>query len=443
MIWLWIIAALVLSLLPLINKKIDLAYYIWLLIPFDSYGLSIAGAVIKPYMILAFIIPIVFYARNKSTSFDLSISKGQLLAGIISVLIVTVNIFNCDDFAAVKAAIMLLVVYLCAQMSVSSTDCNKSEQLSDVFIASCFGCSIVFIVAYFFANSGINIGGLVAQNRTQDGMFMLLSNMSDGKYVEVIRLRGFAYDPNTMFIPFIFGISACVSRLFKKFNLYYIATFLMSVLCIVLSSSRMGLLCCILCIVITCAVSIFQSESIKKKVLSAVTVMSLCAGFLIAAISQWGQQLLSSLLSTYSNRSSLTDEYGRFSIWEECLDIYWDENPIFGVGLGQMSKMTTTERMTHNTWLEFICECGIIIGLIVITYFLSIAVIGWVRTKANHINHPDNTSYLALVIGYTTTLVSLVSVDNVTCSYLWFSALLMLKMAEYAKYKPCINRLTE
>lgn len=442
MIWLWIIAAFVLSLLPLIKKRIDIAYYIWLLIPIDSYGVTVMGATIKPYMVFAFILFLVVFSRNKNSDFELTASKGQLLAGVVSVLITIQSMLIGDDLAPFKAAVMAVVVYICAQLSTSCTDYNKSEQLSDVFIAASFGFSAVYLFAYFCMQGGISIDGLVAQERSQAGIFMSMSNMVGGEYVEVARLRGFAYDPNTMFIPFVFGISACVSRLFKRINVYYIITLLMSVLCIILSSSRMGLICCVVTIVITCAVSISQFESVKKKVLSLIAVISLCSTALIVALSSWGQQVLSGLLSTYSNRSGLTDEYGRFSIWSECLEVFWDENPFLGVGLGQMSKYTATQRMTHNTWLEFICECGIIAGGIAVVYFLTVAVIGIVKTRVNHKNHPENTAFLALVIGYAMTLVSLTSVDNVTCSYLWFGALMVLKMSQYASVNQNSSKLT-
>lgn len=433
MIWLWIIAALILSLLPLINKKIDLSYYMWILLPIDAYGISIAGAVVKPYMIFAVVLPVVLYAKNKCNNFNLSASKGQLFLGIISSLIIAVNLLSSDSFSSVKAAIMTLVVYLCAQLYTSSADCKNSEQLSDVFIAACFGCGVVYLIAYVCLQNGLDISGIVALDRAQDGMFMQMRTMSNGSYLEVYRLRGFAYDPNTMFVQFIFGISVCTSRLFKKFNLYYVFTLIISMLCIILSSSRMGLICGVASIVITSFVSIIQSESIKKKILSFVSVLTIGIGLLVVVMSSWGQSKLSSILATYSNRSNLTDEYGRFSIWKECFAVYWEKSPFLGVGLGKMSQYTTTERMTHNTWLQFICECGLIVGCITIIYFLSIMIIGWAKTVTKYRNDPENTSYLSLVIGYTVTIISLVSADNTTCSYLWFGALLLLKMAFHLK----------
>ncbi len=433
MIWLWIIAALVLSYLPLINKKIDLASYMWLLIPIDAYGISVAGAIIKPYMIFALILPVVFYAKNKGNDFDLFASKGQLLAGIITVLILLVNLFNTDDFSSAKAALMAVVVYLCAQCYISSTKMDTIDQLSDVFIASCFGFSIVYLIAYACMINSVPIGDIVAQVRTDNGMFLTSNNMVDGTYTQTFRLRGFAYDPNTMFIQFIFGIAASILKLFKKFSLYYVVTIITSALCIILSGSRMGLLCAALTVIITATIGISKIKSVRKKVATILGVITSCALFLCFTVTKYGQALTSSLLSTYSNRSNLTDEYGRFSIWEECFEIYWNKNPLFGVGFGKMDEYTITERMTHNTWLQFICECGMIVGGIAIIFFLSVLIIGWAKTHSVYTNSPSNTSYMCLIIGYTVTLISLMSVDNITCSYLWFCALLILKIAYYKK----------
>lgn len=434
MIWIWIIAAVVLSMIPLLNKKIDLSYYMWIMLPLDAYGISLAGAVIKPYMVFAVLMPVVLYAQNKGNDFNLSVSKGQLFMGAVSCLIIAVNLFNCDNFSSAKAAIMTFIVYLCAQLYTSSVDCKNSEQLSDVFIAACFGCGIVFVAAHLMLQAGIDLPGIVALDRTDSGMIMQMRTMSGGKYVEVYRLRGFAYDPNTMFVQFIFGISACTCRLFKKFNFYYLLTLIVSILCIILSSSRMGLICCAAAIVITGIVSNAQLGDTKKKIMSFIGVLVGSISVLGLLMSRMGQSVLSSLLSTYSNRSSLTDEYGRFSIWKECVSIYWNKNPLWGLGLGNMDNYTATERMTHNTWLQFICECGFIVGGIVIIYFFTVLIIGWTNTKKKHINDPDNTSYLCLVIGYTVTIISLLSADNITCSYLWFGALLVLKLAFYQKF---------
>lgn len=431
MIWFWIIAALVISYLPLINKKIELSNYMWLLIPIDAYGIRFADATIKPYMVFSVILPLIIYAKNKGTDFEFSATKGQLLGGAVSALILIQSICVGNNMTAIKSSVMLVLVYMCAQLYASCSNYRKIEQLSDIFVASCFGCGAVFLISYIFLICNIEIGGIVAHIRAEDGMYMLMSNMSNGTRIEAYRLRGFAYDPNTMFPQFTFCVAACISKLFKKFSLYHIITLGISMFCIILSSSRMGLICFIFTVVISTLVNIIKLESVKNKWLSIIAIISGGVVLLIASLSRFGQSFLSSLLSTYTNRSSLTDEYGRFSIWKECLEVYWNENPLLGIGLGKMDEYTLTQRMTHNTWLQYICECGIIAGSIAILYFLTVMIISWANTKKIFLKNTDNTFYLCLVVGFTSTFISLTSVDNITCSYLWFSAITILQVISW------------
>ncbi len=430
MIWLWITLSLILSFIPLINKKIDIAYYVWLLLPIDAYGIVIANTTIKPYMIFALIVPIVLYTRYKGSDFDLSAGKSQLLAGIVAILIIIVNLFNDNSFASVKAAFMTLVVYVCAQLCISCSENKNSDQLADVLIASCFGCSVVFIIIFLCLQNGLTLDGFVASHRTNVGIFMRTVDMKNGNLIETFRLRGFAYDPTIMFPQFIFGIVACISKLFKKFKLYYLITLILSVFSVILSRSRMGLLCVALSIIITCTIEIVQFETVRKKVLCVVTGLTCCVTLLCFSLTKFGQSAIGSVLSSYSGRSGLNDKYGRFSIWRDCFSAYWNENPLWGVGMGNIKNYSAIGRTPHNTWLQFICECGLIVGGIAIIYFLSIMIMSWFKGK-NYISSDSNTSYVCLTIGYTVTIVALTSADSITFSYLWFGALLLLKMMSY------------
>ncbi len=443
MIWVWIISALVLSFIPLINKKIDLSLYIWLLLPIESYGLNVAGATVRPYLIFACALPIIFYAKNKGNNFDLTVRKGQLLAGIISILILAHSIFVSNSSSAISGSVLLILVYLSAQFSASCTDINKCEKLCDVLIASCFGISIVYLVIYALFEAGVQLDDVVTIAREEPGLLFRRQNMVGGKLVITYRLRGFANDPNAMFLPFFFGIPACISRLFKKFNLYYIVTLITSVLCVLLSGSRMGLICCILTVVIVTFVYILQLNSLKKKLIGFVVALSSVACAIGVFLTQWGQQTFSRLISSYSNRSSLTDQYGRFTIWGESLKVFWDKNPLLGIGLTRMDEMTSMGRSPHNNWLQLLCECGLIVGGLAIIYFFSVMVYGWIKYKVKPKKDPISDSYLCILIGYTITIVALISVDNYTCSYLWFGALMLLQLAPYCKQSDNEAQLTE
>ena len=205
MIWVWITSALVLSFIPLINKKIDLPLYLWLLLPIESYGLNIAGATVRPYILFACILPIVFYAKNKGNNIDLSLKKSQLIAGIISILILAHSIFISNSSSAISGSILLILIYLSAQFSASCTDVNKCDKLCDVLIASCFGISVVYLVLYALFEAGIELSDVVTIAREEPGLLFRRRNMVGGKLVTTYRLRGFAYDPNAMFLPFCIG----------------------------------------------------------------------------------------------------------------------------------------------------------------------------------------------------------------------------------------------
>lgn len=431
MIWMWITLAVILSAIPLIRKKIDIANYIWLLLPIDSYGIAVGGTSIRPYMIFAFILPIIMYAKNKGKDFDLSIKKGQLMGALVCVLIFIHSIFLSNGLTSVKAALYLLLVYTSVQLSTSCTSVSKSDKLCDVLIACSFGYSIVFVLAYLCVQLGVDIGGLVAATREEPGLVMRMGNVANGRYFVTMRLRGFMFDPNVMFLQFFYSIPACISKLFKKGNLYHIFTLVLSVICIIFSGSRMGLICSILAITLTVAVFIIQLDSVKKKVIGLVTALASGAGVMSFIISPWGKQAFSRLISNYSKRSSLIGQYGRFTVWAESLRIYWHTNPLLGVGLTQMNEYSSIERTTHNTWLQLICECGFFVGSAYVVYFFATLIYGWLKIKSKPKKDPVSVAYLCILIGYTITMVSLSSVDNYASSYLWIGALMLIKFAPY------------
>ncbi len=428
MIWVLITAALILSYLPLINKKIAFSNYMWLLLPIDAYGIKISGATIKPYMIFAIILALIVYTRNKGKDFEFSATKGQLLAGLVSVLLVIITIIVNPQFNAVKATFMTVVVYICAQLYVSSVKREDTHNLSDVIIATCFGYGIVYIVAYIILMSGFELDSICAITREDPGLFLQNRNVVNGKFISIYRLRGFAYDPNTMFLPFFFAITACITNMFKKFRLYHAFTYIVSLVCILISGSRMGIICYFLTTAITCIYCIAKTSNSRKKAVSLVSIGGVLTAVIIFFMTNFGRYQASKLLASYSNRSGLTDEYGRLSIWKDCLQVFWKENPFTGVGPYQMNLLSSTGRMTHNTWLEFLCEFGLIVGGLAIVYFISVMIYGWIKAKIFSTHNQAFITYICLLTGYTMTIVALTTVDNYTCSYLWISSLLILKL---------------
>lgn len=65
MIWAWIATAVAISLL-FCKKGISWYHYIWLLLPIEMYGVTIAGATLKPYMLFGICIIASDFIRNKT-----------------------------------------------------------------------------------------------------------------------------------------------------------------------------------------------------------------------------------------------------------------------------------------------------------------------------------------------------------------------------------------
>ena len=90
-IWIWIIASWVLSYLALGKNKVSFEHLIWILLPVDMYGISVAGATIKPYMIFCMILLIRMLIRR---DWQFHTSKWLIGAGVISGAVVIINIAN-------------------------------------------------------------------------------------------------------------------------------------------------------------------------------------------------------------------------------------------------------------------------------------------------------------------------------------------------------------
>lgn len=65
MIWAWILAAMIISWL-FCKKGIGWYHYIWLLLPIEMYGVTVAGATIKPYMLFGCLIILGDFLKHRT-----------------------------------------------------------------------------------------------------------------------------------------------------------------------------------------------------------------------------------------------------------------------------------------------------------------------------------------------------------------------------------------
>lgn len=83
------------------------------------------------------------------------------------------------------------------------------------------------------------------------------------------------------------------------------------------------------------------------------------------------------------------------------------------------TEYTSAKRACHNTWLECLCGNGIVLGSVFVLFILMTLVRG-MKDLIRNVQSDSNQLQWSLVISITAVIISLITVDNSTYSYLWF-----------------------
>lgn len=429
-IWVWIIAAISISVSLLRKKGVSFEHYIWVLLPIDMYGISFAGAVIKPYMLFSVCLLMRMLLKG---NLKLQLRSQWVLAGgILSVLLLVINLANNQGFASAKAALLVLLVWFCTVIYISNCGGSTFTDIPKVLVATGVGYGVVFILGYLLTVMGVELPEVIASERNQSGFFLNFSNMHQGKLVFISRLRGFTIDPNTMIGTFAFCSITCILKITKgEGKLLEWIGLLISGVCVLLSGSRMGLICFLFLLFFSIIVGY---KSATPKIRSIMIFSGLCMTVICISLCITTNVIgvvSDAISSRYGNRSGLSDEYGRFTLWEDAVEVLMGKNPLFGIGMGQMQHYTPTNRACHNTWLEMICSSGLIIGGMLVLYFFLLMLTALHRS-INRRNAKNQGIMWCIILGSIVVIVSLVSVDNMTYSYLWFgTAMIAVIMSDF------------
>lgn len=428
-IWFWIVLAWLLSALALGKRHISMEHFVWILLPIDMYGIQVAGITIKPYMVFC---GWLFLRMLLNGQTKIKAIRGWTLPAIgIIVILFIVNMFNSSSLYSLSAPCMLMVVWFCMTIYTSFWGETAQDDIPEAIIATGIGYGFVFLIGFLLLTLGIPISGVGASERTEPGFILQFSNMFQGVLIQKWRLRGFTIDPNTMLGTFVFSGIVCLIRILMEENSKREWLCLMlSMACIFLSNSRTGLMCFALALVMSVFAAYWKGSPQIRKRIEVITLIVIFVMIAVMVGTDWIRNLISSFLGLYANRSGLNDEYGRFTIWKEAVGILMEKNPFFGIGMGQMQFYTSVNRACHNTWLECLCGNGIILGSIFILFLLFTLIKGGIKAKYNTCSRYNQLLW-SLTIGITVVVISLISVDNITYSYLWFglSALMMIDTA--------------
>ena len=407
MIWVWIIAAIAISWL-LCRKKVAWYHYIWMLLPVEMYGITIAGATIKPYMILGVFMIIKNLLDRKAHKVPAA------FVAIIFLLTVS-DILNGLIIASIMQHVMFLVIIYIAYnyVLISENDDDLLKNIEVSTIATTIGYGLVFLVAYWFYSRGIGFGGIYTTDRYSAGMF--LNFISTGGQTTV-RLRGFCIDPNSVVTTLIPGASFGLARLLYKNGGKFRSLVAVILYAIVmdLSGSRMAVVCTVAMVIIMLMMGYKQAEN-KLRWFGLIVLVLLVASFV--AVYRF-QNIASEVYSFFTARAGLNDTGGRFTIWKYNARWLSDNGRLlFGVGQNQISNLTSVGKACHNTWLEWICGTGILLGGMIDLWFVITPFVFLDRLKRNRIFIRD---IIPIVLAYVTALICITTVDNITNSVVLF-----------------------
>lgn len=407
MIWVWIIAAIAISWL-LCRKKVAWYHYIWMLLPVEMYGITIAGATIKPYMILGVFMIIKNLLNRKAHKVPAA------FVAIIFLLSVS-DILNGLIIASIMQHVMFLVIIYIAYnyVLISENDDDLLENIEVSTIATTIGYGLVFLVAYWFYSRGIGFGGIYTTDRYSAGM--LLNFISTGGQTTV-RLRGFCIDPNSVVTTLIPGASFGLARLLYKNGGKFRSLVAVILYAIVmnLSGSRMAVVCTVAMVIIMLMMGYKQAEN-KLWWFGLIALVLLVVSFM--AVYRF-QNIASEVYSFFTARAGLNDTGGRFTIWKYNARWLSDNGRLlFGVGQNQISNLTSVGKACHNTWLEWICGTGILLGGMIDLWFVITPFVFLDRLKRNRIFIRD---IIPIVLAYVTALICITTVDNITNSVVLF-----------------------
>lgn len=425
-IWLWIIAAWALSYAVLDKKNIQSQHLLWMLLPVDMYGINLFGFTLKPYMIFCLLLLLKRIAEGRK---KLSISSNWLLQGLFPILAcIIMNTISTRDFGGIMSTTMMLVVWGCCLIYMGECDRSCRGSICRILQATGIGHGVVFVLAYLVMQINPEFPGVTAMERSLPGIFMRNANVINGTLTAAFRLRGFTVDPNTIAGTFLYCTVISVLQIVeRKATARDVLGVILSVVCILLSGSRMGLICLLLCV----AISLWAGHSIdayRTRRLLLLSAFILFVVMVFMLLTGTLQSAITSLLDNYSNRSELSGDYGRFTIWQEALSIWVNEGLLVGLGMGQMQYYTSMQRACHNSWLEILCAWGALVGGTLIIHLFTPVISGLHRMITRKSTRKDF-MFWTMLLGTMGVMASLFTVDNITYSYLWFGIAMVAALA--------------
>lgn len=220
-------------------------------------------------------------------------------------------------------------------------------------------------------------------------------------------MRGFSHQQGTTSIILIFGM---VTTLFLKKEavpiklqkpVFYWALVALMLFSIFLTGKRMISLLAVFTILLYFISAANTGAARGARAVFVIAVACLSLEFVLPLLTENSDIfVLRRLGRTMSNVQGGQDIIGvRRELWDLAIDSY-RKHPILGIGIGNFAKYTGAQTDTHNTYLQVLCEQGIIgfvlyVGAIVFSFLYSISLL-----KRNVDSESRSYIYTSLVLQF-------------------------------------------
>lgn len=416
MIWMWIAAAVIISWL-LCEKGISWYHYIWLLLPIEMYGITIAGATLKPYMLFGICIIAGDLIKNKIV---------RVPAAIVVIVFALILSDYLTGFvmASIMQHIMFILVLMigyCYQNYQSSG--IEFDEIGQVALAATIGYGIVFTVAWLMFNYGVTADGIYASERLEAGIVLKLTSF--GGSVSS-RLRGFCIDPNSVIITLIPGAAYALTNIVYRKQAFIKNSFAIAVYLavVIFSGSRMALICSLAMLIVFFVIGYRRAENKRRTAVVGIAAVGAHLAISIINIDTIILETAKIWADMFGERATFGSEYGRLTIWKTNIEYLINSNKVwFGVGQNQIYLLTEKGLACHNTWLEWVCGTGVIIGIIIDLWFILAPIC--FKKRAVGMSDEDTQMAFPIVISYIAIILSISTVDNITNSVLLFLMLIL------------------
>ena len=241
-------------------------------------------------------------------------------------------------------------------------------------------------------------------------------------------LVGAVIDKNFVGIFLMLGAICCwcfiLNETSMKIKVKYVAMLLLIIVGLFFSASRAAVLFCGLACAITFFFYIKKLGKTRKEVLKVAIYVFIAPIILIVIIIVLEKKMAgaSANITWYWNRyfvNGFGDESvtGRFLWWKNAISLFV-KRPIYGYGIGNINVSGNSSAVTHNTYLDFLVDQGLI-GFSLFLFLI------WNSCK--RIIKNKNYAYYGIIFGI---LIGVFNLSATRSTFLWFALILLSALSK-------------